>query len=265
MSSATRIWLYISVGLLLGLMLVDGGLAFWQIRQLHEHAHWVAHTHEVLEALDSAVSTVTNVETDQRGYVITADPKYLASYQATLSKSQTSIEQLAKLTGDNPSQHGRIARLNELTSQRLELLTKNIASVQQGDREAAAQVIISGEPKRVMDQIHALVDDMKQDELRLLAQRKEEYATIYRAALLNVGVASLAAIAALVAFLWLLRKHGRGLALWATAIHQQRELLRATLVSIGDGVISTDAGANVTFMNPVAETLTGWTHDEAEG
>jgi two-component system, cell cycle sensor histidine kinase and response regulator CckA len=39
----------------------------------------------------------------------------------------------------------------------------------------------------------------------------------------------------------------------------------ATLASIGDGVIATDAGGHVTFMNPVAEALTKWTLDRARG
>lgn len=38
-----------------------------------------------------------------------------------------------------------------------------------------------------------------------------------------------------------------------------------TLSSIGDGVISTDEAAAVTFMNPIAERLTGWTQTEAIG
>ena len=44
----------------------------------------------------------------------------------------------------------------------------------------------------------------------------------------------------------------------------QRELLRVTLSSIGDGVIATDADGAVTFINPVAQELTGW-GDEALG
>src|SRR5678815_3763708 len=39
----------------------------------------------------------------------------------------------------------------------------------------------------------------------------------------------------------------------------RRELLRVTLLSIGDAVITTDVEARVTSMNTVAETLTGWT------
>jgi PAS domain S-box-containing protein len=46
---------------------------------------------------------------------------------------------------------------------------------------------------------------------------------------------------------------------------QQREWLRTTLASIGDAVIATDTKGFVTFLNPVAQTLTGWKQEEAEG
>lgn len=46
---------------------------------------------------------------------------------------------------------------------------------------------------------------------------------------------------------------------------EQREQLRVTLASIGDAVIATDARSRVTFMNHVAESLTGWTYEEASG
>jgi PAS domain S-box-containing protein len=45
----------------------------------------------------------------------------------------------------------------------------------------------------------------------------------------------------------------------------QERWLAATLRSIGDGVITVDAKNRVTFMNPLAERLTGWKLPEAQG
>ncbi len=46
-------------------------------------------------------------------------------------------------------------------------------------------------------------------------------------------------------------------------IHHQQELAEVTLDSIGEAVITTDTEHNITYMNPVACQLTGWTTDEA--
>jgi PAS domain S-box-containing protein len=48
-------------------------------------------------------------------------------------------------------------------------------------------------------------------------------------------------------------------------LRQQSEWLRTTLASIGDAVITTDADGRVTFMNAVAEALTGWSQADALG
>jgi PAS domain S-box-containing protein len=49
------------------------------------------------------------------------------------------------------------------------------------------------------------------------------------------------------------------------ALRKQSEWLRITLASIADAVISTDAEGRVTFLNGVAEALTGWPRGEALG
>ncbi len=46
---------------------------------------------------------------------------------------------------------------------------------------------------------------------------------------------------------------------------EREQHLSLTLNSIGDGVIVTDAEGRITRMNPVAESLTGWHQDEAQG
>ncbi len=48
-------------------------------------------------------------------------------------------------------------------------------------------------------------------------------------------------------------------------IFAEKERLRVTLGSIGDGVITTDTTGAVTYLNPVAEAMTGWTNADAIG
>jgi len=49
------------------------------------------------------------------------------------------------------------------------------------------------------------------------------------------------------------------------SLRYQREELQVTLASIGDAVVVTDNSGVVTFLNPVAEALTGWQQQEAVG
>lgn len=49
------------------------------------------------------------------------------------------------------------------------------------------------------------------------------------------------------------------------ALLVERERAQMTLDSMGDGVISTDRAGNVTYLNPVAERMTGWLREQALG
>jgi len=50
-----------------------------------------------------------------------------------------------------------------------------------------------------------------------------------------------------------------------SGFHASRSMLSATLSSIADGVVATDREERVTFLNPVAEALTGWRRADALG
>ncbi|HWQ41716.1 MAG TPA: EAL domain-containing protein [Desulfosporosinus sp.] len=49
------------------------------------------------------------------------------------------------------------------------------------------------------------------------------------------------------------------------ALWQEKERAQVTLASIGDAVLTTDVQGRVTYLNPVAEMMIGWTNEEAQG
>ena len=62
-----------------------------------------------------------------------------------------------------------------------------------------------------------------------------------------------------------LKQNKRERDLAEAALHAEKERALVTLQSIGDAVITTDIEGKVEFLNPVAESLTGWNNDEAIG
>ena len=57
----------------------------------------------------------------------------------------------------------------------------------------------------------------------------------------------------------------QALALSNDILYQEKELFQVTLASIGDAVITTDSFGNITYLNPIAELLTGWSSSAANG
>lgn len=49
------------------------------------------------------------------------------------------------------------------------------------------------------------------------------------------------------------------------ALHREKEFFQVTLLSIGEGVITMDINGKINNLNPVAETITQWSSNTAEG
>ena len=73
--------LVIGVAFVIGVLLVNAGVAFRQAARMHEDSFWVAHTHEVLASLTDLLSSVKDAETGVRGFLITGEPRYLEPYK----------------------------------------------------------------------------------------------------------------------------------------------------------------------------------------
>ncbi|MDQ7782290.1 MAG: PAS domain S-box protein [Desulfomonilaceae bacterium] len=61
------------------------------------------------------------------------------------------------------------------------------------------------------------------------------------------------------------KAHYKALYLAEAALRKAEERHRITLMSVGDGIISTDIDGRVELCNPVAEALTGWRYEDARG
>ena len=255
----------LGLGLLVALLVGNTVVSYRNTRELNENARSVTHTHEVLEALNEVRDQANRAEAMQRNHVITGDDHFIPLFTDALAAARDQVGQVKRLTADNPTQQARVPALEAQLDAIERRLTRTAVVRKEQGFDAARQIVLTGESRKQIDDLLSQVEEMERDEHELLRDRQRNSDRAYAVAVTTGLIAAGLGLAAVLAFVWLMDRHQKARAKAAAAVHAHKELLHATITSIGDGVIATDARGRVTFLNPVAQRLTGWTQDEAHG
>ena len=251
--------------LAMAILLFVGWKSYRGTTQLVEAAHWREHTYEVLNSLDNPVSLLTDAETGQRGYLLTGDETYLQPYRATINNIGLAIAELRNLTSDNPNQQKRVQALEPLVEKKLGELQRTIDLRKNGGVAAANKVVLEGSGKQVMDQIRALIAEMTNEEKYLLRKRAQQADESATKSTRTVFVGTLLSISLMVLCFAMLKRQLSERKKAQETLAKSEKWFSTTLASIGDAVIATDMNGAVTFLNPVAQSLTGWSLKDACG
>ena len=172
MAINTRIWIGFAVSLLtLSLVFFSGYRA---TQHAIERSYWVDHTYEVASLIDTVIKQFNDVETGQRGYLLTGKLSYLEPYESGISGIPSTLSRARNLTTDNPRQQRRVDQIESLYSEKLLELEETIDFYNAGDQAKAFEIVLTDRGKRVMDDIRAVIQEMKAEEERLLTTRKQE-------------------------------------------------------------------------------------------
>jgi PAS domain S-box-containing protein len=251
---------------LLGLLLVANALVTKHRLDLQSRdAQWALHSRQVQVALEDAESTLKDAETGQRGFLLTGDASYLAPYNRATSQIGPRIDELERLTADNPAQQATIRELRSLTREKMDELAQTIALNRAGNAKQARRVVLSDRGLLIMDKLRLLFAQMRQEETRLDKERDAEYRHSIRMSAISIWLASLAALLGTIALAYFILRERNLRERHAHELRVSEEWFRTTLGSIGDAVIATDRSGNVTFLNAQAEKLVGAKFVEARG
>jgi len=242
-----------------------GWLSYRSTARFAEASEWRKHTYEVLRNLDETVVRLVDAETGQRGYLLTGDDAYLEPYRAAIKSIDQKIGDLNSLTSDNPNQQKRIQILEALVGKKLAELQRTIDLGKNEGLAAANRVVLEGSGKEAMDQIRALVSEMTNEEENLLKLRTQKANESAARTSRTILAGTLVSISLVVLCFGLLNRELSERKRAQEALSKSEKWLSTTLSSIGDAVIATDLNGAVTFLNSVAQSLTGWNLEEARG
>nr|BDT35411.1 response regulator [Myxococcus sp. MH1] len=149
-------------------------IAILSYRSLESHADAAAlvrHTMEVVERMKTLLSTLKDAETGQRGFLLTGDRTYLEPYTSASRAVSEQLVGIRESVSDNAAQVQRVDALRPLVEAKLAELQATIDLKTGGQGEIALVRVRSNEGIELMNRIRVLVDQMENEERRLLADR----------------------------------------------------------------------------------------------
>jgi signal transduction histidine kinase/DNA-binding response OmpR family regulator/CHASE3 domain sensor protein len=171
MKNAFKRNLLIGFGLSILLLIVSSVASYMSITKLLDSSKWVNHTNDVIKQLDGSLSILKDAEAGQRGFLLTRDERFLQYYNGAYERSVAAVDEVKKLTSDNPPQQVAAAQLKEVIVKRLAVLDQLIQAKRRGE-DAGITDLEKG--KQYMDSARQLVQEMQDRENALLQVRTDK-------------------------------------------------------------------------------------------
>jgi signal transduction histidine kinase len=160
----------IGFGLALGVITLLAVYSFLSIQRLINTAQLLSHGSRVINNAEQLLVIITDMETGQRGYIITGDSSYLAPYEAGVDKLEHHLAQLDSITKEYPDQNNRIDTLTDLIHRRADRAKVSIAARGESFEKARA-LIVTGEGKELMSKIRSLIGTIQAEERRIFREQ----------------------------------------------------------------------------------------------
>lgn len=204
-SRDARLWLMLAAavvgaGALAAALVHQGEQAAAQQRTANR---WYAHTLEVLVEVGRFSTALSETQRGARGYLLTGDPQFLASYTAGAREAPVDLRRIRALTVDNPGQQRRLAALARDAAAVADVCAREVALEAAGRHGAAVALVRGRTVQAAMARALATSAAVVAEEQRLLAERRTAAAQAtarsgrVAVALAFLGAALLAAAAGL--------------------------------------------------------------------
>lgn len=210
-ASASRLRPYRKPALALALLLLLGvGAAMvWGVRSLERSTQWVEHTYQVLQQIEAARSSLHSAESGARGYRLTGHGALQAEYLASAPQVEQALSELIEITADRPMQQQRARSIRDVASAHLAELQRLIDIQNERGRAAAQAATRIADSVRREQRLATLTTAMREEELRLLAERRSASAGDVRLLLAFVMSGIALSLALLWAMVWNLSRENR--------------------------------------------------------
>lgn len=189
----TNVILLMLGGLLLFILVAING--YQTLRAVEQATNMRAQARQSLLQSLTVMSLLKDVETGQRGFVLTGNPDFLGPYASGQSQTLPAFAALMRKLAPLSVSHGPLEELPALIEQRLELARRNVETRKLKGFDAAQARVMSNEGRQVMDAIRERFDSLDRtlqreiDHRQLMVNRLTQRAFWSTGLLTGLGIA----------------------------------------------------------------------------
>jgi signal transduction histidine kinase/DNA-binding response OmpR family regulator len=152
-------------------LMVLGSLLGWQLWRVNQASEWVNHSAEVRRVVNRAIAALNQMESGQRGFLLAEEPAFKAPFDEGRTLLEQQLDALGRLVADSPAQ---TARVNEARAQHSawEVAASQEMALRQAHDPAFQTVFRAGRGAKLLAATRDALDALREDEMRLQAERQ---------------------------------------------------------------------------------------------
>jgi methyl-accepting chemotaxis protein len=158
-------------GLALLFLLIIGAVSYSNTSDLMTARAIARHSLEVEKAIGEVKTGLIDMETGERGYLLTGDESFLDPYQSGRQAFDAALADVTALTADNPNQQARLQKLRDTTKTLFDRFAETVDARRSSGLDGALSLIKAGTVKALMDDARGILKDMDDEEAMLQTGR----------------------------------------------------------------------------------------------
>jgi diguanylate cyclase (GGDEF)-like protein/PAS domain S-box-containing protein len=242
-----------------------GVLLYRSIRDFEVTRVQVRRNRDILDSLQSFLSSAQDAETGERGYLLTGDEAYLEPYNRAESEIESRVERVETLLAADPDRRLQLAELRRLANSEMEVLRREIQRYRGQITGVVRAASVNASGKLEMDAIRSMVADLQQREVKELdGNRQRSETAMVKRDWLFAGGTVLQLILLTLLFMVIYRDTAHR-ARSSFEILQGNLRLAAILKTMGEGLYQVDLNGKLVYLNPAGEKLLDFKKDEILG
>lgn len=235
--------------------------SYINMKRAREETLQVNKTLESLKVLENLMDDVQDIETANRGFLISGNREFLAPYDSAINSLATDTTALLKLKGITEKRRDSLVELVRLTNRKLQLANRTENYVKQNQVDAALELVRSGAGREVMDSVRKIILALETADRKILnASNANRQVAATNTARLFV-LLSICFIFLISLIFYIIHRDLRRKERYEQRITYLADLTERT----SDAIISIDTQQRVISWNKGAEAIYGYTEKEATG